>query len=124
MPTPIRLMIFVALFAMAACDQTYESDPGETEMVADTGMSAEMDKQAGGETGRTANAEGTVTAIDDEAGTITIDHDPVPDVDWPAMTMAFAATENQRASVSEGDMVTFNFKQTDAGGEIVSLTNK
>lgn len=68
-----------------------------------------------------ASVQGTVVAIDAEAGTITIDHGPVPELDWPAMTMGFTATEELQASVATDDAVTFTFQQTEGGYEIVSV---
>ena len=37
-------------------------------------------------------AEGVIKAIDAKAGTLTIQHGPIPAVSWPAMTMTFKAT--------------------------------
>jgi len=34
---------------------------------------------------------GVITAIDAKAGTLTIQHGPIPGVGWPAMTMTFKA---------------------------------
>lgn len=38
-----------------------------------------------------AKGAGTVTAIDATAGTVTIAHGPIPEANWPAMTMGFKA---------------------------------
>jgi len=65
-----------------------------------------------------------VTAIDDEAGTITIDHGPVEAVDWPVMTMAFEADESERMKVKVGDEVAFGFRMSDAGSEITSIEKR
>jgi Cu(I)/Ag(I) efflux system protein CusF len=35
---------------------------------------------------------GVIKAIDAKAGTLTIQHGPIPAVSWPAMTMSFKAT--------------------------------
>ena len=59
--------------------------------------------------GTTATATGTVRSIDAAAGTITIAHDPVISLDWPAMTMGFTATPEQVASVQVGQKVEFEF---------------
>ena len=73
---------------------------------------------------RTASAEGTVIAIDTEAGMITLDHGPVPALDWPAMTMAFDAAPEVRSQVAVGDAVTFEFEASDAGNRIASVSKK
>jgi Cu(I)/Ag(I) efflux system protein CusF len=40
---------------------------------------------------RHGQATGVITAIDAKAGTLTIQHGPIPGVGWPAMTMTFKA---------------------------------
>lgn len=73
---------------------------------------------------RAGSAQGTVTAIDAEAGTITLDHGPVPAMEWPAMTMAFDATPEVRDEVAVGDTVTFEFEASDAGNQITSISKQ
>ena len=67
---------------------------------------------------------GTVTAVDAEAGTITIDHGPAAAVEWPAMTMAFQADEALRRQVAVGDEVTFRFEMSDGRSKITSISKK
>jgi Cu(I)/Ag(I) efflux system protein CusF len=62
------------------------------------------------ESAKTATTKGTIKAIDSEAGKITIAHEPVPAVQWPAMTMAFKATPEQLAVVQVGQAVQFEFQ--------------
>mgnify|MGYP001550960307 FL=1 len=128
MRTSTRLMIAIIPFALAAC-----SEQGDPDHTADMPMASQdmpmngtmpMDGQMGETMGRIANAQGTVTAIDDEAGTITIDHGPVEAVDWSAMTMAFEADESERMKVKVGDEVTFGFRMADSGSEITSIEKK
>ena len=38
---------------------------------------------------RKHTTKGVVKKIDAKAGTVTLDHEPVKSLDWPAMTMAF-----------------------------------
>jgi len=73
---------------------------------------------------QSASAEGTVTAIDADAGTITIDHGAVPAIKWPAMTMAFEADEQLRNDVAVGDKVSFEFATGESGSSITSITKK
>lgn len=116
MLTPTRVVMLLTPLALVACGQSNNAEP-------DMAPGAEMAEDINpADTGETASAEGAVTAIDDEGGTITIDHGPVPEVDWPAMIMSFEASEEQRASVSKGDMVTFEFQNTEAGSKILSLS--
>ncbi|MGE4340108.1 MAG: copper-binding protein [Pigmentiphaga sp.] len=126
MRTPTRLMIAIIPFALAACSE--QSEPEQNMPMASQDMpmngAMPMSGQMGEAMGQMANAQGTVTAIDDEAGTITIDHGPVEAVDWPAMTMAFEADESERMKVKVGDEVTFDFRMTDSGSEITSIEKK
>lgn len=73
---------------------------------------------------RTGSGEGTVKAIDAQAGTITLDHGPVPVMDWPAMTMAFEAAPEVRDQVAVGDSITFEFEASDAGNRITSVSKR
>lgn len=128
MRTATRLMIAIVPFALAACSEQSEPDQNENMPMASQDMpmngTMPMDGQMGEAMGQMANAHGTITAIDDVAGTITIDHGPVEAVSWPAMTMAFEADESERKKVKVGDEVTFGFRMSDAGNEITSIENK
>ncbi len=68
-----------------------------------------------------AKAEGTIKAIDTTKHTVTISHGAVPAVQWPPMTMAFAATEDQLAGLAVGDRVSFSFSLVDGKAAIVSI---
>lgn len=106
MVTRNYMMLAVGSPALAACgnaDQNTEMPMTTEDMPMADGMSMEpsdMPMMQSEEAGMTASAEGTVRKIDDDAGTITIDHGPVPQVEWPAMTMGFTADSAQRASVT------------------------
>ena len=63
---------------------------------------------------------GRVTKID--AGRITLDHAPVPDLSWPSMVMPFELDDPALTAVIEvGDEVEFTFTQHDTGPRIVSI---
>ncbi len=54
---------------------------------------------------------GTVTAIDAAAGTISIDHQAIPAISWPAMSMQFRAEDPAiLAGITVGDQVRFELK--------------
>jgi Cu(I)/Ag(I) efflux system protein CusF len=124
------LTMIAASLAIAACDS--EEEMGEREdmpmaegmPIENMPMSDNMPMMQSGEGGQTASAEGTVTAMDADAGTITIDHGPVAAVDWPAMTMAFRADEALRRQIAVGDAVTFSFQMSDGGSKITSISKK
>lgn len=69
-------------------------------------------KQTAGPT--THRAYGKVEDIDKEE--ITLSHDPVPSMQWPAMTMGFKTpVAGIPSSLAVGDMVNFEFEQTKDG---------
>lgn len=62
--------------------------------------------------------EGIIKAIDSEKNMVTISHDPIPAIKWPAMTMAFSATPKQLTGLSSGDHVAFSFGNTSGTAKI------
>ncbi|MBP2159023.1 MULTISPECIES: copper-binding protein [Asticcacaulis] len=97
----LSLAAVAALGALAACGPkpaanaatSTESPAAMSDMSGMAGMSdmsgMAMDMDAGVKKG---TGVGVITAIDKTANTVTIKHDAIPAVDWPAMTMAFKAT--------------------------------
>jgi len=71
-----------------------------------------------------ASATGKVDAVDTAAGVITIAHDPVDVLGWPAMTMGFKATPEQIAAVQVGDRVRFDFDTEGSEATIVSIADE
>ena len=125
------LMTMLALpLALSACDRGEEATDTEDMPMAEgmpadnMPMSDDTSMMGPGAGMRMASAEGTVTAIDEEAGTITIEHGPVPAVDWPAMTMSFEADAASRQGIAVGDEVSFAFQMSDAGSQITSISKK
>lgn len=69
---------------------------------------------------RVYRANGTVQQI--SGRNVTLRHGPVPALEWPAMTMAFAAEgPAQLRGLQQGDRVSFTFEQADTGPRIVSI---
>lgn len=66
-----------------------------------------------------AKGAGTVTAV--SADSVTVDHAPIPEAGWPAMTMAFKASPDIAKSVKVGDEVAFDLKLEGGGGEITAI---
>ena len=55
-----------------------------------------------------ASATGTVTAVNAANRKVTLDHPPIPDIDWPAMKMEFpVAPSVDLSKVKTGDRVRF-----------------
>lgn len=125
------LGLLAAPFALAACDSAQETPEAAQTMMDDSmpdgdgmPMSGDMPMMGDTDAMHDARAEGTVTAIDPKAGTITIKHGPIPAIDWPAMTMSFEADKQLRDQVGVGDAVAFEFTTGPQGSSITSIAPK
>ena len=67
---------------------------------------------------------GLFLSVDASAGTITVDHGPIPEAGWPAMTMGFKAAPELAQSVKPGDKVAFDLTLKDGAGEITAITKQ
>lgn len=126
--TMIRLTIALGLTALtAACGKK-----AETPVAAETNQAAPVAAMSG-DMGNMAMApaapikakgHGKVTAIDKTAGTITLDHGPIPEAKWPAMTMAFKAGPAITDAAKVGDKVDFDLTLTGSAGEVTAITKQ
>ena len=58
----------------------------------------------------THKGAGTVRKIDPAGGTVTIAHDPIKSMEWPAMTMGFTARDKKiLEGIKPGAKVEFDF---------------
>lgn len=69
----------------------------------------------------TAQATGTVKAIDSQQHVVTLAHSAVPALHWPAMTMGFKATAEQLKGLKVGDRVAFEFRADGMDATLVSV---
>jgi len=83
---------------------------------ASTSAMADMDMPAGA---KMAKGAGTVTAV--SADSVTISHGPIPEANWPAMTMGFKASPDLAKQVKVGDKVAFDLKLQGGAGEITAI---
>lgn len=68
---------------------------------------------------------GVVKEVDPKAGTVTIQHGPIPAVGWPAMTMAFkASTPAVMRAAKVGQTVEFGVRVSGTGAEVTSLKSR
>jgi Cu(I)/Ag(I) efflux system periplasmic protein CusF len=122
-----RLTIALGLAALtAACGKK-----AETPVAAETDKAAPAPTQAmSGDMGNMAlpadapiqaKGHGTVTAVDKAASTITLDHGPIPEAKWPAMTMAFKAAPAILDATKVGDKVEFDLTLTGNAGEVTAI---
>lgn len=67
-------------------------------------------------------AQGIVLEVDREEAAIKINHDPIPAMNWPRMTMRFSLKDSSLArDVSKGDVVEFLFEGTGPDYTIVKM---
>jgi Cu/Ag efflux protein CusF len=105
--------------ALAACGKDADQARNDDSMdIMDMEKGAQSDAPAA----ETAHGFGTVTSVDQEARKVTISHEPIPEIGWSAMTMAFAVDEPINVvSFSEGDNVHFILKPASEGTYTVSM---
>ena len=60
---------------------------------------------------KTHHATGTVKSVDHAKGTVTVDHEAVSTMNWPAMTMTFKADKKKLQALKAGEKIDFNFVQ-------------
>lgn len=118
------------VLTLTACGQKPEAAPPATDAVPlatpetpkRDGMTPEAMSKMDAGAATTAKGAGTVTGIDKTAGTITLEHGPIAEAKWPAMTMAFKATPPSLLdTVKVGDKVAFDLKLVDGGGEVTAI---
>lgn len=67
-------------------------------------------------------AKGVVLQVDQAKATVNIDHDPIPVLGWPSMTMPFRLKESALATqVKEGDKVEFFLEKSGSDYVIVKF---
>lgn len=72
--------------------------------------------------GDTFSTIGRVQSINQADRQVMLDHDPVPALNWPSMTMGFSAAENVPLNdLPVGATIRFEFRQTDNGYEVVEM---
>ena len=111
-------------FGAAACSKQ-ESQPTPESMPAEmqsnmSGMPAESAAAAG-----PVQGVGTVTAIDAAAGTVTLDHEAINAIPWPAMKMQFKAEDPSiLKGIAAGDHVAFELKSATENGTVTMIKKK
>ena len=72
---------------------------------------------------QTADAKGTVTAVDAGQRKVTLDHEPIPAIGWPAMKMEFTVAQSVDLSkVKPGAKVQFTLNGSKGSYTVQSLT--
>lgn len=105
--------LFALPFALSACDKPAEAPKAEVP----TDTMGDMAMQDAPKMGK---GSGTVVAIDPAKGTITLEHGPIAELQWPAMTMEFEAEPEILKGIVQGDNVAFEIQWDGKTGQITS----
>ncbi|MHA3795591.1 copper-binding protein (plasmid) [Rhizorhabdus wittichii] len=71
---------------------------------------------------RTGQGRGVITAIDLKAGSLTIRHEPIQALNWPAMTMTFKANPSALLKgLTVGQRIGFDVKAQGMAAEITAV---
>lgn len=106
--TKLLSILFVTVLGLTAALPSQASETGMTNAT----------KPAG----QVAHAEGVIKALDAKAGTVTLAHGPVPELKWPAMTMAFKLAKPTLAKgLAVGKKVKFEFQSQGMSAEITGI---
>jgi Cu(I)/Ag(I) efflux system periplasmic protein CusF len=85
------------------------------------GMKKDMPAMKGA---KQATATGTVTAVSTANRKVTLDHAPIPDIDWPAMKMEFSVAPSVDLSkVKPGDKVQFSLSGSGNSYTVQSISS-
>ena len=109
-----KLRLTAVLFALTMSMPSFAQDPKPAHMpnMPHAGDAATVD----------AMGKGVVKAIDANSGTVTISHEPIAALSWPAMTMAFkVAQPDLLKGVAVGNKVEFALHGKDMSAVITSL---
>ena len=118
-----KAMILTALVSLpvglSGCDKKPQAPEVEAPKAAATAdATSSMAMPAGSKMGK---GSGTVTAIDAATGKITLDHEAIAAVGWPAMKMGFSAKLDLLKGVAVGDKVDFDVTVTGSAGEVTAI---
>ena len=107
--------------ALAACGQKTEPAPVEAPAVAAAPSDMAATPMAPAEADKSGVGSGVITAVDAAAGSITIDHGPIPGVGWPAMTMSFKAVPAVVEKAKVGERVQFDVTVRGRESEVTAI---
>jgi Cu/Ag efflux protein CusF len=117
-------LISLPFTALVGCGQSNGPDtaPPATEQPK-AGMADEKmpDSTVASADAQTHTTRGRVTRLDPTAGRITVAHEAVPSMKWPAMTMEFQVEDkNALGAMKEGESVQFSFVERPAGQYVIT----
>ena len=101
----------ISALALAACGPKPTETPPPAPTAAETPPAAQ-----------TGKGVGKITALDMAGGKVTLNHEAIPDVGWPAMTMEFKADPTLLKGVKVGDKVNFDVKVENGESSVTAIS--
>lgn len=112
------LIVPIALLA-AACSPPAAQDAAKS----DAGM--DMSESAAPAPAGPITGVGTVTAVDAAAGTVSLDHEPIAAISWPAMSMQFRVEDPaDLQGIAVGDRVSFELKSATESSVVTEIVKQ
>lgn len=107
------LILAFCMAAPAACGQSAPAPAPKAEAAPRPAPAAAAEAIAG---------EGVITRIDVNAGAVALNHEPLPAINWPAMTMGFIVDDPALLQgLQVGDRVAFTIKSAHEATTITAL---
>ena len=121
----LSLAIGTALSALAACGPKPVADTSTASAESPAAAMSDMSGMAMEPAAKAGKGVGEITAIDTKGGTVTIKHDAIPDVNWPAMTMTFKANpESLLTGLKVGEKVDFDVSVKGSDAEVTAVRSQ
>ena len=117
MTKALTVVLIPSLLVIAGCSKPAEqaSQPATVDAMVNMTMSTKA---------KSGKGIGTVSAIDPATGKITLDHGPVAQLQWPAMTMGFGTKPDLLKGIAVGDRVAFEFDWNGSSAEITRIVKQ
>lgn len=115
----MKVIAFIAtVAALSACSKNEASEQKKAEAPME-----QMSKESSSVT--TAQAVGVITAIDTKENILTLDHEAIPAIKWPAMTMGFKVADPKLLNgLVVGQTVDFELKSEGETYTVVGVKSK
>jgi len=108
-PITVVLFAFLALPVLPLQSAEMKDSPGMTPEAGNTSA-----KQV-------HKGSGTVKGVDAKAGKVSLAHNPIPSLNWPAMTMDFKVRDRARlATLKPGQKIEFDLVEEKKGNYVIS----
>lgn len=120
-----RIVLLIGLAAvLAACGQQAEPETPAIPMAqpgSPPTAGADRASSSPAADAKTADGAGVITAVDPAAATMTINHEAIRSIGWPAMTMKFKASPAALREAVVGDRIQFDLTVRDGAGEVTAI---